>query len=74
MGSIETGRLSVRDGAQIGAITFGAGSAGTLVLNAKESVELSGTSANGQFSSNLSTSAQGGTGAGGNLIPSCVLI
>ena len=66
--TIETGRLNVRDGAQIGAITFGAGSAGTLALNAKESVELSGTSADGQLPSSLSISAlRGATGAGGNL-------
>ncbi len=66
--TLETGRLSVRDGAQIASSTFGTGAAGNLLVNAYESVELIGTSANGQTSSGLFTSAQpGATGAGGNL-------
>ncbi|NMG20164.1 filamentous hemagglutinin N-terminal domain-containing protein [Brasilonema bromeliae] len=66
--TLETGRLSVRDGAVIQAATFGTGAAGNLVVNAKESVELIGTSANGQTSSGLFTSVQpGATGSGGNL-------
>jgi filamentous hemagglutinin family protein len=66
--TLETGRLSVRDGAQIGTGTFGTGDAGNLVVNAYESVELIGTTANGQAPSGLGTStAPGVTGAGGNL-------
>ena len=66
--TLKTGRLSVRNGAQIGAVTFGEGSAGTLAINAKDSVELIGTSTDGRFPSSLSTSAQrGATGVGGSV-------
>ncbi len=66
--TLETGRLTVRDGAQIQAATFGAGSAGTLVINAKESVELVGTRPDGRFPTALGTTVQrGATGAGGTL-------
>ncbi len=40
--TIETGRLSVRDGAQVGVSTFGLGNAGNLKVHASDSVELSG--------------------------------
>lgn len=66
--TLETGRLTVRDGAQIGANTFGRGSAGTLKVSARESVELIGTAAEGQFTSALLTSVdRKATGDGGNL-------
>uniref|UniRef100_UPI003F6ECAF2 filamentous hemagglutinin N-terminal domain-containing protein n=1 Tax=Gloeocapsopsis crepidinum TaxID=693223 RepID=UPI003F6ECAF2 len=66
--TIETGQLIVRDGAQISAGTFGQGSAGSLTVKAAESVELSGTAANGRFASSLGTSSErGATGNGGNL-------
>ena len=67
--TLKTEQLSLQDGAQIGSGTFGEGSAGTLAINASESVELSGTSADGRFSTGLFTSVQAGaTGTGGNLI------
>jgi filamentous hemagglutinin family protein len=66
--SIDTGRLIVRDGAQVATGTFGEGSSGNLRVNATESVELVGTTADGQFPSGLlATVEPGGKGAGGNL-------
>ncbi len=65
---LQTGRLIIRDGAQVSAGTFGAGMAGDLVVRTRESVELIGTSADGRFPSSLYASAEpGATGAGGNL-------
>ncbi|MBD2777217.1 filamentous hemagglutinin N-terminal domain-containing protein [Iningainema tapete] len=65
---VETPQLSVRDGAQIQATTFGLGAAGNLIVNASESIELIGETADGIFPSALSTVVtQGATGAGGNL-------
>jgi filamentous hemagglutinin family protein len=52
--TIETGRLSVRDGARVSVGTFGEGDAGTLRVDATESVEVIGASPDGQLRSNLS--------------------
>jgi len=41
--SIETGRVSVRDGSEISAYTFGQGSGGNLTVKASDAVELIGT-------------------------------
>jgi filamentous hemagglutinin family protein len=66
--TLETGRLILRDGAQIAAATFSQGAGGTLAVSASDSVELIGSSANGQFSSGLFTAVQPeARGAGGNL-------
>jgi large exoprotein involved in heme utilization and adhesion len=66
--TVETGRLSVRDGAAVNADTYGFGAGGTLAVRASELVELIGTSADGQFPSGLSTAVwEGATGTGGNL-------
>ena len=71
--TIETGRLIVRDGAQIFAGTYGKGAAGSLTISARDSVELIGTSPlNSQLNNRLGSSLAtlvgvGATGAGGNL-------
>jgi filamentous hemagglutinin family protein len=65
---LETGRLIVRDGAQIGTSTFGSGAGGNLVVSARESVELIGRTADLQLASGLFTSVQeGATDDSGNL-------
>jgi large exoprotein involved in heme utilization and adhesion len=51
--SIETGNLIVRDGALISASTFGEGEGGNLTINANDSVQVFGTSANGELASRL---------------------
>lgn len=51
--TINTRQLTIRDGAEASASTFGAGAGGTLTVNATERVELLGTSADGQRRSGL---------------------
>ncbi len=63
---VETRRLRLQDGASITADSFSEGQGGNLTVQASESVELVGTSADGQSVSGLSSQAQG-TGAAGNL-------
>ncbi len=41
---INTGKLTINEGAQINASTFGSGNAGNITINASESIELNGTS------------------------------
>jgi large exoprotein involved in heme utilization and adhesion len=66
--TINTGRLVMRDGAQISAATRGLGNSGNLTVRAVDSVELVGTSANGRFASGLTSAIEfGGVGNGGNL-------
>ena len=65
---IETARLTIRDGAQVSASTFGQANGGNLTIKATDSVELIGVGGNGQSASTLAASAQqGSTGDGGNL-------
>ena len=68
---VETDRLQITDGAQIAAITFGAGNAGELTVRASD-IELAGTSSGDNPSSLLASallaSAEvGATGNGSNL-------
>jgi filamentous hemagglutinin family protein len=62
--TIETSRLIVRDGAVVVASTASNGNAGTVSVNARESVELIGTSADGRNLSSLVTSTTGVGNAG----------
>ena len=61
---IETGRLLVRDGAVVGAGTLGEGNGGSLLITASDSVEVIGTSADGQSLSGLSAQSSGSGNAG----------
>jgi filamentous hemagglutinin family protein len=73
--TIETDRLRVRDGGRISSNTEGQGDAGTLLIRAKESVEVSGKTLNpnakfvdGTYESRISAGATStSTGSGGSL-------
>ncbi|MCW6051331.1 filamentous hemagglutinin N-terminal domain-containing protein [Lyngbya sp. CCAP 1446/10] len=62
--TIATGRLILRDGAQIASNTFSEGSGGTLTVTATESVEVTGRSTDGENPSGLLTQAE--TNSSGN--------
>lgn len=66
---IDTGRLILRDGAQISAATAGAGQGGTLTVAASKSVEVSGTitGEDGQVLPSTLRAASEGSGSAGNL-------
>ncbi|MBD2207423.1 filamentous hemagglutinin N-terminal domain-containing protein [Calothrix sp. FACHB-1219] len=65
--TIKTQDLLVRDGAAVSTATFGTGKGGNLIINAANSVQLTGTSADGSISG-VSTSAYAGSiGDAGNL-------
>ena len=63
---IETGRLIVRDGAQVLTVSLAEGDGGNLTVIATESVELIRTPADAQFTTSLSANARG-AGDGGDL-------
>ncbi len=65
---VTTPRLSVRDGAAIGASTTGKGKGGNITVIASESVEAIGKSPDGQALSALAATVEtGSSGQGGNL-------
>lgn len=63
---IETGQLIIRDGAVATTSTLGAGNGGSLSVSASESIELSGTTTNGEFPSGLFVGTTN-SGAAGDL-------
>jgi filamentous hemagglutinin family protein len=64
---IDTGSLQMADGAQIAALTFGAGNAGSIKVQANQ-IQLNGSSSGG-FPTGLFTSVESGaTGNGGTLL------
>ncbi|MGQ4650384.1 two-partner secretion domain-containing protein [Lyngbya aestuarii] len=64
--TIETGRLIVKNGAFVSAGSLSEGQGGLLTVNASDSVQIVGTSADGEFASSLLTQASG-SGAAGDL-------
>lgn len=62
--TINTGRLIVSNGARVGAFTNRSGNAGNITVNARESVELIGTSADGGSQSSLVVVSSGAGNAG----------
>jgi large exoprotein involved in heme utilization and adhesion len=60
--TIDTGRLLLRSGAQVGAGTNGEGDGGSIQIIASEVVEAIGISADGPFPSGLFTRSEGGGG------------
>ena len=59
--TIATGRLILREGAQVNSNTFSEGAGGRLTVTASQSVEVIGRSANGEISSALVTQAEPGS-------------
>ncbi len=59
--TIETARLLLEDGAQIGVGTFGSGKGGNLNVTATENIEVIGRSADGLFPSGLFASSESGS-------------
>jgi large exoprotein involved in heme utilization and adhesion len=62
--TIETGKLIVRDGSQVAAGAFNSGSGGSVTVRASDSVELSGTSGDGNTFSSILTQTDGAGNAG----------
>ena len=66
--TLNTSQLVIQNGARVRANTFGEGNSGEIIVNATDSVEVSGTSADGQFFSFLATQARpNSTGDAGDL-------
>ncbi|WP_149031053.1 filamentous hemagglutinin N-terminal domain-containing protein [Moorena producens] len=66
---INTQQLLVEDGAQVSVSTFAQGDGGSLTINASESVQVIGVSADGKFSSGIFSQANpDSTAKGGSLI------
>jgi large exoprotein involved in heme utilization and adhesion len=66
--AIETGQLSVTDGALVWTSTFGAGNSGNLIVRASDSVIVArNPRADSPLKSGLVTNSIGGTGRGGNI-------
>jgi large exoprotein involved in heme utilization and adhesion len=66
--AIETGQLSVTDGALVSPSTFGAGNSGNLIVRASDSVILArGRRVDSPLNTGLATNSIGGTGRAGNI-------
>ncbi|WP_448572432.1 two-partner secretion domain-containing protein [Trichothermofontia sp.] len=65
---LQTGRLEVRDGARIGASTFGQGDAGLVLIEASEAIVLQGQVPDGVSSRITAEVREQATGTGGDLL------
>jgi filamentous hemagglutinin family protein len=65
--AIETGQLSVTDGAVVSPSTFGAGKGGNLIVRASDSVIVSRDRLDSPLGTVLATNSIGGTGMAGNI-------
>ncbi len=65
--NVTTGSLSVRDGALLSASTFGRGEAGSVRIDARDTISFDGVGSNGLPSGAFSRVAEQGVGQGGNL-------
>ena len=65
--TLDTQRLSLREGGLLQTFTFGSGKGGSLVVNADESVELSSTPINAVVPTGIFANSIFGTGTGGNI-------
>ncbi|MGK7936634.1 MAG: filamentous hemagglutinin N-terminal domain-containing protein, partial [Xenococcaceae cyanobacterium] len=62
--NLNTNRLTIQNGARISVTTFGLGEGGKLTINASESIEVIGRSADGEFPSGLLSQSEGGEAIG----------
>ncbi|MEG3960153.1 filamentous hemagglutinin, partial [Microcoleus sp. herbarium2] len=65
--AIETGQLSVSDGAFVSPSTFGAGNSGNLIVTASDSVIVARQRSDSALNTTLATNSIGGTGRAGNI-------
>jgi large exoprotein involved in heme utilization and adhesion len=65
--AIETGQLSVTDGAVVSPSTFGAGNSGNLIVRASDSVIVARQRSDSLLNTALATNSIGGTGRAGNI-------
>ncbi len=65
--NVTTGSLSLNNGAQISAGTYGLGKAGDITINARDAITLNGTGSNGRTTGIFSEVGTGSTGKGGNI-------
>jgi filamentous hemagglutinin family protein len=65
--NVITGSISVTNGAQLAADTFGRGNAGSVTITARDRVSLDGVRSDGFSSGVFSQVANGGVGEGGNV-------
>ncbi|USR89374.1 filamentous hemagglutinin N-terminal domain-containing protein [Phormidium yuhuli AB48] len=62
--NLEAGEIVIRDGGSIGTVTFGEAQAGTIVIRARDRVEVRGISAVGNNPANIASRSEGGGAAG----------